>query len=243
MFLYEVEQILAPFSPEVCKGEEGNIPYRLYVPEGNPENLPVLLFMHGAGERGDDNHIQLINALGAFAKNNPEAKDSIIIAPQCPAETQWVNTPWYEVDYKVDEIPETWQLKTVIKLLEEVIVKYNADRDRVYVMGISMGGFGTWDLLMRHGDVFAAGMPICGGADPSKAEILKDIPIRTFHGDVDDAVLVQGTRNIYNAIIAAGGKKIEYLEYAGEGHWVWDMACSEPGIGAWMYSNRLSDRK
>lgn len=242
MIRYEVENILAPFGAHVFETEEGSIPYRIYVPEGQRENLPVLLFMHGAGERGSENHPQLVTAIAAFAKNNPEAKDSIIIAPQCPADTQWVNTPWYEVDYKVDEIPESWQLKVVMKILDSVVEQYKADRDRLYVMGLSMGGFATWDLLMRHGDVFAAGMPICGGADPSKAQLLKDIPIRTFHGDVDDAVLVQGTRNIYNAIVAAGGKKIEYKEYAGEGHWVWDMACSEPGIGAWLYSNRRSDR-
>lgn len=243
MIRYEVENILAPFGEGIFEAEEGSIPYRIYVPENAGENLPVLLFLHGAGERGSENHPQLINALAAFAKNNPEAKDSIIIAPQCPAETQWVNTPWYEINYSVDEVPESWQLKTVVKILDKVAAEYKADRDRIYIMGISMGGFGTWDMLMRHGDIFAAGMPICGGADPSKAELLRDIPIRTFHGDVDDAVLVQGTRNIYNAIIEAGGKKIEYKEYKGEGHWVWDMACSEEGIGAWLYSNKLSDRK
>lgn len=243
MIRYEVENILAPFGEGIYEAAEGAIPYRFYVPEGNAEKLPVLLFLHGAGERGSDNHLQLRAALEAFAKNNPEAENSIIIVPQCPAETQWVNTPWYEINYSVDEIEESWQLKTVMKILDKVVCEYKADRDRIYIMGLSMGGFGTWDMLMRHGDVFAAGMPICGGADPSKAPLLTDIPIRTFHGDVDDAVLVQGTRNIYNAIIEAGGKKIEYKEYKGEGHWVWDMACSEKGIGAWLYSHKRSDRK
>ena len=265
MCKFEVEQILGDFSAktfpvdptdtEFIKQSAGwaslvgnvpeTLPYRLYVPEKAPEDKkerPVLIFMHGAGERGSENCLQITVALPVLAKTNPELKDFIIIAPQCPAETQWVYSPWMNVNYSGDEIPESWQLRTVMKILDSVCDEYGGDRDRVYVMGLSMGGYATWDLISRHPNVFAAAMPICGGADPSKAEILKSIPIHTFHGAEDPTVPVQGTRNVCEAIKAAGGTKLTYTEYEGVGHNSWDLACSAEGMVKWMLSNRLSDR-
>ena len=239
---YPVEDILGEFSKETYTGAFGTIPYRLYIPASGAKNAPVVLFMHGAGERGTDNELPLRAALEAFTKSNPVVHDAIFIVPQCPEEEQWVMTPWYDVSYSVEKVPESWENKTVLEILEKVVSETGADRDRIYVMGLSMGGFATWDLIMRHGELFAAAMPICGGADPTQAEKVKDIPIQTFHGDIDEAVPVDGTRQMVAALKAVGGN-ITYTEYPGAGHWTWDMACSTDGIGEWMFSKRLSDRK
>jgi len=247
---YEVEDILGEFEFCEYKGECGTIPYRLHIPEGGAKGAPVVLFMHGAGERGTDNTLPLRAALDVFAKCNPETKSAVFIVPQCPrggtpddpTEHTWIEFPWDLGSYSVDKTPETWELKAVVELLKKNVAELEADADRVYVMGLSMGGFATWDLIMRHGELFAAAMPICGAGDPTKAEQIKDIPIRTFHGDVDDTVPPKGTREMAAALKAAGARDFEYVEFPGIGHWSWDSACSYPGIGAWMFSQRLSDR-
>lgn len=218
------------------------LPYRLSVPADYKEKkYPVVMFLHGAGERGNDNDLQLRTALPVFLESNPVVRDAIYVIPQCALEKQWVNTPWAQVDYSVEEVEETWYLASAVKVLLSVCEEYNADCDRRYVFGISMGGYGTWDAIMRHGDLFAAAMPICGGADPTQAEKVKDIPIHTFHGNVDSAVPVQGTRHMVEAIKALGGKII-YTEYEGVDHNSWDPACSFEGIGEWMFSQKRSDR-
>lgn len=224
--------------------EDGiTLPYRLSVPADYKEKkYPAVLFLHGAGERGTDNERTLNTAIPVFLENNPVAREAIYVIPQCPENCQWVDTPWPEVSYSVDEIPETCWAAAALKVFLSVCEKYNADCDRRYVFGISMGGYGTWDMIMRHGELFAAAMPICGGADPTKAEKLKDFPIHTFHGSVDGCVPVQGTRDMVNAIKEIGGKVI-YTEFEGVDHNSWDPACAFEGIGEWMFSQKRSDRE
>ncbi len=244
MYEPDVEKYFEKLVKEEYAGEKGTTPYCLALPkDAEKRNLPIVLFMHGAGERGCDNDTQLRTAIVPYLESAPNVREAIWIIPQCPVDEQWVATPWTKVCYSVDEVPETWEISNVLKILDSVAAKYGADRDRIYVMGISMGGYATWDLIMRHGELFAAAMPICGGSDPTKAELVKDIPIRTFHGDIDEAVPVDGTRRMVEAVKAAGGTKLEYTEYPGLGHFVWDNAVSTEGIGEWMFSQRLSDRK
>lgn len=239
---YPIEDFLGEFLKKEYTSEKGTTPYRLFIPDGGGKGKPVVLFMHGAGERGCDNELPLRAAIDVFVTSNEVVRDAIYIVPQCPKDEQWVKTPWNNGNYSVDTVPESWEIENVLKILENVISEYKADRNRIYVMGISMGGFATWDLIMRHGELFAAAMPICGGADPSKAYKVKDIPIRTFHGNCDDTVPVEGTRAMVAAIKELGGKT-EYTEFDGVGHWSWDAACSTEGIGDWMFSQQLSSRK
>ena len=111
------------------------------------EYYPVLLFLHGAGERGNDNVNQLNLVIDDLFATRPELlENTIIIAPQCPTDDQWVNTPWENGNYSVDEIPESKALKTALKILDEVSAAYGGDRAQTYIMGISMGGYGTWML-------------------------------------------------------------------------------------------------
>lgn len=238
---YPIEDFLGEFSRETYTCDLGTIPYRLHVPENGTKNKPVVLFMHGAGERGCDNELPLRAAIDVFVRSNEEVRDAIYILPQCPRDEQWVMTPWSNVSYSVDEVPESWEIKVVLKILEKVLTQTEADRNRVYVMGISMGGYATWDLIMRHGEIFAAAMPICGGADPAKADLVKDIPIKTFHGAIDDSVPVEGTRQMVAAIEEVGGN-IGYTEFPDIAHWSWDLACSSEGIGAWMFSQHRCDK-
>ncbi|MBQ7302437.1 MAG: prolyl oligopeptidase family serine peptidase, partial [Clostridia bacterium] len=151
---------------------------------------------------------------------------------------QWVNTPWNKGNYSVANVPESAQLKAVMELLDTVEATYSVDKSRVYAMGVSMGGFGTWDLLMRHPDRFAAGMPLCGAADPAMAQAVKDIPIYTFHGSADTTVPVSGTRAMVDAVQAAGGKVLRYEELEGEGHLIQIPIFKRPEVSEWLFAQK-----
>ncbi len=222
------------------------LPYRLYIPTAYDcgEKYPLVVFLHGAGERGNDNEAQLKQALQTMF-NDPASPiyDSIVIAPQCPKNSQWVLTPWIEGNYQLYDVPESRELECVCAVMDEITSEYNVDRDRVYVTGLSMGGFGSWDLLSRHGARFAAGMPVCGGGDPSYAKLLSRIPIRTFHGSEDDAVPVNCTRLMYAAIRRAGGESIDYTEFDGAGHLIWDMVYGDRENIEWLFAQSLAQRR
>ena len=222
------------------------IPYRLFVPADYDagKKYPVLLFLHGAGERGNDNSSQFANAIQTlFTAREKLLKETIVIIPQCPAGEQWVNTSWSNGNYSTDKVKESKSLSTVIKILEKVEEEYSCDTDRVYAFGLSMGGYGTWDLLARHGELFAAAVPICGGGDESKAEALSDIPIWTCHSDKDPIVKFEGTERMYQAISAYGKGKITFTPVASSDHGAaWNAASSNKELIDWLYSQKLSDR-
>lgn len=222
-----------------------SLPYNLFLPEDYNETTyyPVILFLHGAGERGNDNSNQLNNYLPDLYATRPELMGgAIVIAPQCPTDEQWVNTPWENGNYSVDEIPESDALKTALKLLEYVVDTYGGDRCRIYITGISMGGFGTWDAIMRHEEIFAAAVPICGGADPSKAEVLKNFPIVTYHDTSDNVVPAVGTKDMVKAIRATKNKNIKYNILSGVGHGAWFVAGVDGEMIDWLFAQNLATR-
>ena len=227
-----------------CESDNG-MPYRYYAPDDYSDEYayPVVLFLHGAGERGIDNEAPLIHVLQDWF-NDLESPiyQSIIIVPQCPEEEQWVNTPWEQGSYDSDAVGESSAIKEALSILDQVCQEDSVNLDRIYVVGLSMGGYGTWNLLMNHSDIFASGMPICGGADPSKAEIVKDIPIYTFHGDKDSVVPVAGTREMVAAIRDAGGEKITYEEVPDVDHNVWSYAASRGDILRLMFEQRRTNK-
>lgn len=231
---------------EKCTYSDGDVsmPYRLYVPQNYTKNkaYPTIVLLHGAGERGNDNEAQLIHVIQDLFDVHSATRESIIIMPQCPSGKRWVETDWSKGNYDSSVIVEE-QLGTVMKILDSIKAEYNVDADRTYAMGLSMGGFGTWNLLMNHSDVFAAGIPICGGADPNKADILKDIPIWTFHGTADGTVPYAGTKEMYDTIVKAGGQKITFTTYDGAGHNVWKDAAQTEGLIDWLFAQKLSDRE
>ena len=221
------------------------LPYRLYVPKNYDcgERYPLLVFLHGAGERGNDNEKQIsVFVQNLFSYPESPLYDAIVLAPQCPTDSQWVLAPWTD-NYTISETPESPALECLCMVIDELRDFYNVDDDRLYVTGLSMGGFGTWDLLSRHGARFAAGIPICGGGDPSYAGLLKRIPIRTFHGSEDEAVPVKCTRQMFAAIKKAGGELIDYTEFDGMGHNVWDTVYTDREVIDWLFEQSLAERR
>jgi len=219
------------------------LPYCIYVPEDYSEDYayPLVLFLHGAGERGNDNGTQLkYTVIQPFMDKSCPIYQSIVIAPQCPNDYQWADTPWTLGSYSTDEVPISEAMTAVVELLDAMIEEFSINENRQYVFGLSMGGYGTWDLLCRFPDRFAAAIPLCGGGDPSKAADLVDVPIQVFHDTEDGAVPVSGSRDMVEAIRAAGGEKITYTETSGYGHEIWDVAIYEDNLSViyWMFEQR-----
>lgn len=206
--------------------------YRFHKPEcGDDGRLhPLVLFLHGAGERGNDNELQLRIGIGT-ALSDPESPlhDAYIIAPQVPCDKFWVNSPWESGIYDMASLEETPYLAAATELVIQTAEKYPVDPKQIAVSGISMGGFGSWDAVYRHRNLFRGAFICCGGADPRIGAHITDKPIYTYHGDEDMTVSVNGTRAVTDAIKAAGGKEITYREYPGMGHGTWDRAYAEFG--------------
>jgi predicted peptidase len=210
--------------------------YRLLSPQ-HPEKgkkYPLVLFFHGAGERGTDNKSQLNIGPLLFAKNgNLEKYPCYMIVPQCPPDKKWVDTDWKLEKHLMPDTPAT-HMRLTMELLEQFISENPVDTNRIYVTGVSMGGFGTWDILMREPTRFAAAAPVCGGADDTKAALIKDIPVWVFHGGNDRLVKTIRSRNIVKALKTAGGHPV-YTEYPGLGHNAWDSAYHDSRILEWMF--------
>ena len=239
---YDVNEV---FEKHEYVTEDFTVKYRLYLPDNyDPDGLyPLMLFLHGAGERGDGNDVQLNEGVVDMFKD-PESPvyDSIIIAPQCPANEQWVNVPFEQGPYSVSETPESEALKRVVALIGDITERYAVDSDRIYVTGISMGGYGTWDILSRHTDLFAAGMPVCGGGDPECLDVLFYVPIYAFHGQKDGVVPMTGTGKMVSALKRAGAPNFEYKYYPDGQHDIWHNVYSETENMKWMFDQRLSAR-
>lgn len=226
------------FTYEQFSNEDTTLPYRLYVPFNyNPENkYPILLNLHGAGLRGNNNQRQLMFIDEAMKNPNLTADECIIVFPQCPENEKWVDASWSLGSYSLDNTPESNEMKAVIELLGQLQEKYSVDEKRIYVMGFSMGGYGTWNALMNHPDLFAAGIPMCGAGDPSKAEILKDIPIWAVHGGLDPTVPVQGSRDMAQALEAIGAPDFHYTEIPTAEHDVWNYTYDSEEMFTWLLS-------
>ncbi len=218
------------------------LPYRLLLPDNYDKNgkYPLIIFFHGAGERGNDNELQFFHCVQYIYDNVPE--DCIIVAPQCPLDNQWVDTPWSGGTYSVDDVPVSNVLKAAVGLIEKLKQKHAIDPDRIYAAGLSMGGFAVWDIITRYNDMFAAGVAICGSGDPSKAKVLKDTPMFVFHGAQDTAVPVSGSRDTVDAIRQAGSTVIEYKEYPEAGHGIWNAAFAEDRLLEKLFKCKLSER-
>jgi len=213
--------------------------YRLFKPAsaGPKQKVPLVLFLHGAGERGDDNQAQTKHGVRFFLQNQAKFPCTLV-APQCPARFQWVDTPWGNLKHTIPAQP-TEPMQSTIELLAALQKEFPAiDAKRLYVTGLSMGGFGTWDIISRFPRKFAAAVPVCGGADEAQAPAIAKIPLWVFHGGADDVVKTVRSRNIVAALKAAGGSP-RYTEYPGVGHGCWDQAYGEAELLPWLFSQKL----
>jgi predicted peptidase len=204
-----------------------SMPYRLFLPDGYNTpgtNYPLVLFMHGAGERGTNNTSQcnshVDNLFAATQGSFGTQYKAFLLAPQVPATSQWVDWNWSSGSYtNAQEPAESQSMKLALAILDQVLADYPVDARRIYVTGLSMGGYGTWDAVRRHPDKFAAAAPLSGGGNKEQGPLLKDIPIWAYHGSADGTVPVLATDNMNTAIATAGG----FMEYTrpavGHGGW------------------------
>jgi len=223
-----------------------NMPYRLSKPYGydQEKKYPLVLFLHGAGERGTNNTSQLTANAGAtvWAKTTNQQKNPcFVLAPQCGNDKQWVNTNWSNGSYVQNNIPISEQLSMAMALLDSLCTVYPIDQTKIYITGISMGGYGTWDAITRFPNKFAAAIPMCGAGDPTKANLIATIPIRCFHSSDDPTVPVKGTRDMVKAINALGpnNRADFYTEYTDKGHGCWVTAYSDQALIDWMFSEKM----
>jgi predicted peptidase len=211
------------------------LPYRLWKPAhyDSLRSCPLILFLHGAGERGDDNEAQLKNDEFLNLVLDPQ-HPAILVAPQCPKD-QW----WSQIEFDRSRpqgfSPEpTEPMRLTMELLDSLEKELRIDPARRYVTGLSMGGFGTIDLLMRRPGYFAAAVPICGGGDSSRASLIADVAIWVFHGAQDPVVPVERSRCVVEALKRIGAP-VRYTEYPDVGHDAWKKAYLEPELRPWLF--------
>ena len=245
---------------------EATLPYQLFVPEGytTAKSYPIVLVLHGAGERGDDTTRHMVNNVTEWCGTIQQSVPAFIVFPQCPHGNQWVDVPWSSGLYNSDTVAISNELATSLSLVDSLMDEFSIDENRQYITGLSMGGFGVWDALIRFPDRFAAAMPVCGGSDPTKAKSISHVPVWAFHGAHDGAINPQGTRQMIQGIRDAGvdvlltecpdddcskrlsGEQLAgeaekyqclYTEYPTTGHNAWEQAYQNTVALAWILSH------
>ena len=206
------------------------------------EKVPLVIFLHGAGERGTNNVAQLVHGVGELvAWLDKNEKGFRLVAGQVPNAKRWVEVDWSAKSHDMPAEPsETMSL--ALQFLDAQLADPAVDASRVYVTGISMGGYGTWDMVCRRPEVFAAAMPICGGGDVAQAPKIAAVPIWAFHGSKDAAVPVCRSRSMVSALWSAGSDA-HYREYPGMGHDVWTRTYRDPEVLKWFFSRRRAAKQ
>jgi predicted peptidase len=223
--------------------EGDTLPYRILYPKDYDKNksYPLVLFLHGSGERGRDNELQLVHGSSLFLEEDHQNDyPAFVVFPQCPKEGYWSDIE--QVDghrhfpFRVNPRPSMKLLLGLLNQLEEDLI---IDPARRYLGGLSMGGFGTFELLARRPDYFAAAFPICGGGNPMLAGLYApNTALWVFHGAKDDIVLPENSRKVVAALEKLKAD-VRYTEYPEANHNSWDPAFAEPELLPWLFSNRL----
>ncbi len=200
-----------------------------YSPE---KTYPVMLYLHGAGERGAATIEPLQNMFySLYGDMKDYFQQTIVIVPQCPT------NGWWSLDTDQAGV-HRGELGTAMRLLDKTCTDYSADRNRIYVMGLSMGGFGTWEALAHFPQTFAAGIPICGWSNVEYASVLANIPIWAYHGLNDPTVSYQGSQEMVDAIRSAGGNRIHITLHPTATHGVWIYTAQDRALFDWLFSQR-----
>ncbi len=200
--------------------------YLLYLPENydQQESWPLVVFLHGAGERGDD--LELVKKHGP-PKLIEQGKSlpCIVVSPQCPRNRAW-HTQVFELTALIDDIVE----------------KYNVDEDRIYLTGLSMGGFGTWALAAYTPERFAALVPICGGSEPLNAMVLRKVPVWVFHGAKDPVVPLKRSEEMVESLKRFKGN-VKFTVYPDALHDSWTATFDDPEVWKWLFEQRRPEKK
>jgi len=199
--------------------------YLLYLPpkyQDTKEKWPLMLFLHGAGERGPDLEKLTVHGPPKLIAKEGKTFPFVVVSPQCPEDGSWSSE---------------LQLDALDGLLDDILSRYRIDKDRVYLTGLSMGGFGTWGLAFRHPDKFAALAPICGRGNPAKADRIKHVPVWVFHGAKDRAVPPKDSQDMVDALKKLGAN-VKFTLYPNAEHDSWTETYNNPEFYAWLLQQR-----
>ena len=217
------------------------LPFQIYMPKNydQTKQYPMILQMHSAGVKNADGS-QIYKGEAKFLRNLEQSKyanEVIVISPCCPEGEKWIPAKtWKEITYDfVNTKPEPYMVATT-ELFAAAREKLSVDESRLYVYGMSMGGFATWDLLARNPDLFAAAIPVAGSGDPSVADKLDKTAIWIFHGSEDPTVPCDGSRTMYDALVAAGRTDVKLTIFEGAGHGIWSMTADTDGLLDWLFA-------
>lgn len=224
------------------------MPYRVLLPENyDPaKQYPLVLFLHGRGESGTNNESQLIHGSKLFLQDSIRKNyPAIVVFPQCSKNSYWSNVLHILDDAKtgkrnfhfIKDGEPTQAMKLLMGLTGYLLERYPVKKQQVYVMGLSMGGMGTFELVRRMPNVFAAAIPICGGADPATAKALTKTRWWIFHGGKDDVVLPIYSERMVTALQQQKAK-VQFKLFPNANHNSWDATFAEPGLLRWMWGGR-----
>lgn len=225
------------------------LPYRLLLPENydSKKEYPLVLFLHGAGERGNNNEAQLTHGAKLFLQQNIRQQfPAIVVFPQCPTNSFWSNVQWVydSVSQKRDfvfpeEAEPSYAMLMVMQLMRQLNKDYKLKTDQQYVMGLSMGGMGTFELVKRMPNTFAAAMPICGGGNTANTKYMLKTAFWIFHGDADAVVPVALSKAMAAAMQSHySAAEMQLTIYPGVNHNSWDNAFAEPELLPWLFSHK-----
>lgn len=230
---------LEEMKAEVHQKEGTSLPFR-WTKVGEGDSPAMVLFLHGAGERGSDNKAQLKHGVPDLLKwLEANKQHAVVVAPQCNPDVWWADL---KGDFRspeggrLSETPSA-MLTMVFEVVEKLAKENNVDPSRIYVTGLSMGGFGSFGAVGRRPDFFAAAIPVCGGGDPTTAETMKRVPFRIYHGAADSVVPVTGSRVMAKALEEAGAD-VELIEYPGVNHDSWTRTYQNDGVWKWMFEQK-----
>lgn len=226
------------FSKEqFTNGKGDTLKYRFLFPDANSmRKYPLVIFLHGSGERGNDNDAQLKWGVMNFATDQMmAAHPAFVIAPQCPTGIGWSNLDRDTAKKNMLLKPAPSKpMELLFGLIQKMIKEMPVDTNRIYITGLSMGGFGTFDALMRYPNLFAAAVPVCGGGDVSKAASIRHIPMWIFHGAEDPSVNPQLSIDMLTALNKAGAHP-GLTMYPESGHFSWLQAYTDPLMYEWLF--------
>jgi predicted peptidase len=218
--LHGTELIRGAQSPQRLTLRGRSVSYWLWLPATSPpEGAPLLLFLHGAGERGRNLNLVKKHGPPRLVESMPALQPFILVSPQCP------NDQWWDID-------------VVKALVDHVVRRHRADRARLHITGMSMGGYATWQMVAKHPDLFAAAIPICSGGIPADASKIRHIPIRVYHGALDEVVPVAESERMVSALKTAGARDVTFKIFPNRAHDSWSPVYRDPRTYQWLLQHR-----
>lgn len=208
----------------IYQGKDGDtLPFCQYMHGADkPGKFILVCYFHGAGSRGNDNFLQVrIGAPPLASYCERHGLKVLVIMPQCRENCKWVDVPWESESHTLPPEPSR-HMKLALALLDAKLKEFDIDRERIYALGMSMGGYAVFDMVSRRPELFAAAASMCGGGDTAQAPNLRDTAFYLIHGNEDSAVPVVRSRNMAKALRDAGNPNVVYHELAGVDHNVWD---------------------